>query len=86
MLRQGRMGATENPQCPMISVVTPCLTLLSALGLIGSVKSEWVLMSMKPGVTARPLAAIVFAAAPSRPRRPDRGDAASGNREICGSP
>src|SRR5437016_2601370 len=40
----------------MISVVTPWRTLLSALGLIGSVKSEWVLMSMKPGATAGPAA------------------------------
>ena len=49
----------------MISVVTPWRTLLSALGLIGSVKSEWVLMSMKPGATARPAASMVFAAGSS---------------------
>ena len=50
----GSAGATEKPQWPMISVVTPWRTLLSAFGLIGSVKSECVLMSMKPGATARP--------------------------------
>ena len=49
----------------MISVVTPWRTLLSALGLIGSVKSECVLMSMKPGATARPAASMVFAAGSS---------------------
>src|SRR5215475_6162728 len=42
----------------MISVVTPWRTLLSALGLIGRVKSEWVLMSMNPGATASPCASI----------------------------
>src|SRR5215467_15315761 len=42
----------------MISVVTPCRTLLSALGLIGKTKSEWVLMSIKPGVMARPSASM----------------------------
>ena len=48
----------------MISVVTPWRTLLSAFGLIGSVKSEWVLMSMKPGVTASPLASTMVLASP----------------------
>src|SRR5580698_297011 len=47
----------------MISVVTPWRTLLSAFGLIGSVKSEWVLMSMKPGATTRPDASMVLRAA-----------------------
>src|ERR1700730_5137896 len=60
----GSTGATEKPQWPMISVVTPWRTLLSALGLIGSVKSEWVLMSMKPGATASPRASMTFAASP----------------------
>src|SRR5258706_439600 len=46
----------------MISVVTPWRTLLSALGLIGRVKSEWVLMSMKPGATVRPAASMIFSA------------------------
>src|SRR5262245_56994246 len=50
----------------MISVVTPCRTLLSAFGLIGSTKSEWVLMSMKPGVTARPSASMPLLACPDR--------------------
>ena len=47
-------------------VVTPWRTLLSAQGLIGRVKSEWVLMSMKPGVTARPSASITLEAGPAR--------------------
>src|SRR5262245_15158408 len=50
----------------MISVVTPCRTLLSAFGLIGRTKSEWVLMSMKPGVTARPSASMTLLASPGR--------------------
>ena len=50
---------------PMISVVTPWRTLLSAFGLIGSVKSEWVLMSMKPGVIVFPVQSTVRAAAAS---------------------
>ena len=58
----------------MISVVTPWRTLLSALGLIGSVKSEWVLMSMKPGATARPWRR--WSCSPARRVRRDRGDAA----------
>src|SRR5882724_920123 len=61
----------------MISVVTPWRTLLSALGLIGRVKSEWVLMSMKPGATARPPASITLVAsvsssAPMAAMRPSR--------------
>src|SRR5262249_10948450 len=50
----------------MISVVTPWRTLLSAFGLIGRVKSEWVLMSMKPGATARPSASITRIAVAAR--------------------
>ena len=71
----GRQGATENPQWPMISVVTPWRTLLSALGLIGSVKSEWVLMSMKPGATARPVGVDGLACRAVQARA-DRRDAA----------
>src|SRR5579862_7694471 len=64
----GSAGATEKPQWPMISVVTPWRTLLSAFGLIGSVKSEWVLMSIKPGATASPAASMIFRAVPAMPR------------------
>src|SRR6202030_4072390 len=53
----------------MISVVTPWRTLLSAFGLIGSVKSEWVFMSIKPGATTSPSASMIFFAA-SVPRAP----------------
>src|SRR5580700_6850426 len=52
----------------MISVVTPWRTLLSAFGLIGSVKSEWVFMSIKPGATASPAASMIFRAVPAMPR------------------
>ena len=66
----------------MISVVTPWRTLLSAFGLIGKVKSEWVLMSMKPGATARPGASMIFSAGASIAA--DRGDAAVLDGEIGG--
>src|SRR5688572_12677716 len=61
----------------MISVVTPWRTLLSAFGLIGNVKSECVLMSMKPGHTTSSEASMVFAAdepspAPIAAMRPSR--------------
>ena len=61
----------------MISVVTPWRTLLSAFGLIGRVKSEWVLMSIKPGVTARPSASMIVRrrGAVRGERRADGGDA-----------
>src|SRR5579875_2506519 len=51
----------------MISVVTPWRTLLSAFGLIGRVKSEWVLMSIKPGLTTSPSAAMTRRASPTSP-------------------
>jgi hypothetical protein len=38
--RQSR--GDRKPQLPTTSVVTPCLILASAIGLSGSVKSEWV--------------------------------------------
>ena len=38
----GNTGAVEYPQLPTTSVVTPCRILLSAWGLRGRVKSEWV--------------------------------------------
>ena len=66
----------------MISVVTPWRTLLSALGLIGSVKSEWVLMSMKPGATASPVASMVLPAG-SFDARADRGDAAVPDGDVA---
>ena len=40
--RPGSAGATEKPQFPTTSVVTPCRILLSAFGLSGNVKSECV--------------------------------------------
>ena len=47
----GSAGATENPQLPTTSVVTPWRIFPSARGFKGSVKSECVWMSMKPGAT-----------------------------------
>ncbi len=82
---RARHGATEKPQWPMISVVTPWRTLLSAFGLIGSVKSECVLMSMKPGATASPCASTVFRAGPSSfgPIADDAAVARSRRRLEC---
>ncbi len=62
--RPGTTGASENPQCPTTSVVTPCRILLSARGAYGSVKSECVLMSMKPGATISPCASTTRRAGP----------------------
>jgi len=56
--RPGSVGATENPQLPTTSVVTPWRIFDSARGLSGSVKSEWVWMSMNPGATTWPRASI----------------------------
>ena len=80
----GSAGATEKPQWPMISVVTPWRTLLSAFGLIGSVKSECVLMSMKPGATARPCGVDDLECRTGE-AGPDRRDAAAGDGEIAGN-
>ena len=46
-----RAGATPEPQLPPISVVTPCRILLSMRGLSRMERSEWVWMSIYPGVT-----------------------------------
>src|SRR5438046_1284359 len=54
--RAGSAGATEKPQLPTTSSVTPWRIFDSARGLMGSVKSEWVWMSMKPGATTCPRA------------------------------
>jgi hypothetical protein len=56
--RPGSTGAREKPQWPTTSVVTPWWTMLSAVGVSGSVKSECVLMSMNPGATTSPRASI----------------------------
>ncbi len=49
--RSGRsIGAQPWPQLPTSSVVTPWATALSAAGSMTSVRSEWLWMSMKPGV------------------------------------
>src|SRR5579871_3777454 len=72
----------------MISVVTPWRTLLSAFGLIGRVKSEWVLMSMKPGATARPCASITRVALPATrgPTAAMRPSATARSPEMPGLP
>ena len=54
----GSAGATEKPQLPTTSSVTPWRIFDSARGLSGSVKSECVWMSMNPGATTWPRASI----------------------------
>src|SRR5215470_4037195 len=61
--RPGSTGATENPQLPTTSSVTPCRIFDSARGLSGKVKSECVWMSMNPGATTCPRASITRRAA-----------------------
>lgn len=53
-------GAALIPQFPTISVVTPCLIILSAFGLSAIVKSvcEWI--SMNPGHTTMSAASMVL--------------------------
>jgi len=58
-------GAAELPHCPMTSVVTPCLILLSALALASRALSECEWASINPGDTTRPDASIVFPASAS---------------------
>ena len=61
-------GANENPQLPTISVVTPCMSLNGWGSSMSGTMSECACGSMKPGVTARPVASIVRRAGPrSRP-------------------
>ena len=51
------IGAIDSPS-PVISVVTPIMTLLIARGSISRYVSDWPSMSMKPGATTRPCASI----------------------------
>ena len=63
----GVTGAYVQPQLPTTSVVTPCRTVLSAVGTVSRVKSLWLCGSKKPGQIIRPAASIVRSArAPSR--------------------
>jgi hypothetical protein len=62
-------------------VVTPWRTLLSALGLMGRVKSECVFISMKPGATTQTFG-IDHLRHPARQRSAERGDPTAANRNI----
>jgi hypothetical protein len=62
------VGASETPQFPATTVVTPWLTLGAMSGASSSSRSSWVWASMKPGAAMRPEA--------STGRRPVRGDLA----------
>ena len=44
---------------PVISVVMPCVSLLTACLSMSRLVSDWPSMSMKPGATIRPLASMV---------------------------
>ena len=51
-------GARLTPQFPVMTVVTPWLTLQAIPGSERTARSSWVWASMKPGETTRPLASI----------------------------
>src|SRR6202022_1794695 len=68
-LNSSETGAGEKPQLPTTSVVTPWRIFDSARRLSQRRQSECECMSMKPGVTVRPLASMVRPAG-SRARSP----------------
>jgi len=74
-------GATEPPS-PVISVVTPCVTLLNTRLSIRTFPSDWPSMSMKPGATINPRTSSVSRAA-ADPRYPT---AAMRSPEMATSP
>ncbi len=51
-------GASDTPQLPTITVVTPWLTLGAIAGADSINLSSWVCASMKPGAAMRPVASI----------------------------
>src|SRR6266550_3743289 len=55
-------GAYVQPQFPTTSVVTPCRTVLSALGFARIDQSLWLCGSTKPGQTTWPPASITRSA------------------------
>ena len=65
--RAGR-GASEMPQLPPITVVTPWLTLGAMAPSDSMARSSWVWASMKPGASTRPRAST----SARRARRPGR--------------
>src|SRR5262249_46051498 len=75
----GSAGAAEKPQLPTTSVVTPWRIFPSARGLRGSVKSECVWMSMKPGATTWPRASMTRRAGRARL---DGGGAVAGDEHL----
>ena len=54
------IGKGELPQFPLINVVMPWRTALSALGLTRRFTSLWSCTSMNPGETARPDASMTL--------------------------
>ena len=59
------VGKGEKLQLPVTWVVTPWYAMLSAPGSSTRLTSEWVCMSMKPGVTTFPAASMTRAASAS---------------------
>ena len=54
----GLTGASDSEQLPITTVVTPCSSDGVASPSQHSCGSKWVWMSMKPGLTTRPVASI----------------------------
>jgi hypothetical protein len=77
------IGAADEPQLPVTSVVTPCRTRESAVGYTKMSPSEWVWMSMKPGHTTW-LSGVEHAPALLGGDRADRGDRAPAHGEVRG--
>src|SRR5690606_15475905 len=59
-------GASEMPQLPVTTVVTPWL-VFAAISPASSARSSWVCTSMNPGASARPCASIT--SRPCHPRK-----------------
>ena len=57
----GEAGATENPQLPRTTVVTPCQLAGDAVGSKWSWASKCVCRSTNPGATTRPVASMTSA-------------------------
>lgn len=60
--RKSPTGQAELPQLPEMTVVTPCRSMLSAVGR-SMIRSAWVWTSMKPGLATSPPASMTCSAA-----------------------
>ena len=61
------MSVFDEPQLPVMHVVTPSKIKFIAFGSFNSSPSRWVCTSIKPGATIKPAASIVFGATKFNP-------------------